>query len=85
MQALKCTQHGEDFDVRGAIEHIRRLHASFIERPKRPGEFDAHGHMWYCFECDTINKDHRSFNSDNAMWTHLRRNHDTIIDCMIPS
>ena len=85
MQALTCTQHGDDFDVREAIEHIRRFHASFIKRHRLPGEIDGHGHMWYCFDCDCDVKNHRSYDTDNAMWAHLKSKHETIVDCMVRS
>lgn len=85
MQALTCTEHDEDFDIREAIDHVRRFHASFIKRPGRAGEIDAHNHMWYCFYCSTSIKDHRSYDSDNAIWTHLRHNHDSIVNYIISS
>lgn len=83
MQALTCTQHGGEFDAREAIEHVRRFHASFIRRAGRLGEIDAHGHMWYCFNCDSDFRDHRSYDLDDAMWAHLRTNHDNIVDCIV--
>ena len=85
MQALTCTEHDQDFNIREAIEHIRRSHASFIGRPGRAGEIDGHNHMWYCYDCGSNIKNHRSYDSDNAMWTHLKRNHETIVDCIVPS
>ena len=85
MHALTCTQHGGEFDVQEAIEHVRRFHASFIKRRGRPGEIDAHVHMRYCFDCSSSVKNHRSYDFDNAMWKHLRRNHDTIVDCVVHS
>lgn len=85
MPALKCSQHEEEFDVRGATEHVRRFHASFVTRPGRPGEIDTHNHMWYCFGCSSNVKDHRSYDSDNAMSTHLRHNnHGTVVDRIMP-
>lgn len=83
MQALRCTQHGGDFDTQQAIEHVRRFHASFIKRAGRLGEFDTHDHMWYCFRCGSDFKDHRSYDSDDAMWAHLLQKHDFDVDCMV--
>ena len=85
MRALTCTEHEYYFDTREAIEHLRRFHVDFIKRPGRPGEIDAHNHMWYCFECSSGFKDHRSYDSDKAMWAHLRHHHNDSVDCIIRS
>lgn len=72
---LTCHQHDKDFADKGqAIEHLRAKHVSFIGRPKF-GQTDAHGHYWYCFDCGSGLKNHRSFNSDKAMWSHLKASH----------
>merc|ERR1711934_277485 len=73
---LTCDEHGKEIDEMGeAIEHLRVKHVSFIRRPGRLGKTDTHGHYWYCFECGSGQKDHRSFNSDEAMWSHLKDRH----------
>lgn len=87
---LVCTEHVEDLvDLQDAIEHLRRYHLSFIGRPGRLGQIDAHGHIWYCFNCSSSrslnDKNHRSYDSDESIWDHLKQNHSTIIDCILPS
>ena len=59
------------------IEHLRKKHKlSFIKRPKRLGDSDGHGHVWYCDDCETNwGKNHRSFGSSKAIWDHLNRCH----------
>jgi hypothetical protein len=79
MDLLRCIHHEEYFGLQGAIEHLRRFHVSFINRPGRPGEIDTHDHMWYCFDCRSAFKDHRSYNSDTAMWSHLTDSHSDIV------
>lgn len=85
MTTYTCAEHGNDFrDRRAVIEHIRGSHVSFIRRPGRPGEFDTHGHIWYCFDCESRNfNDHRSYNSDNAMWGHLTQAHNYVFDSIM--
>ena len=65
-------------DKDDAIEHIRKCfnNGYFIRRPGAVGVSDSHGHIWYCFSCETKTKNHRSFNSDAAMWQHLNDCHD---------
>lgn len=85
---LVCTENAEDMvDFQDVIEHIRRYHVSFIGRPGRPAQTDAHGHIWYCFGCNPSRSlnDHRSYDSDESIWDHLKRNHGTIIGCINPS
>ncbi|KAL4778454.1 hypothetical protein BJX76DRAFT_343143 [Aspergillus varians] len=79
-----CTEHGDDFwGLDKAIEHLRRHHASFIRRPGRLGAADSHGHIWYCMDCESrYLNDHRSFDSDGAMWKHLTACHPFISDCV---
>jgi hypothetical protein len=76
----ECTgiyQKCHDFCTSGGLgdifEHLRSSHAlDFVRRPGAQGSFDSHGHLWYCFQCDGKScKDHRSFDSDQAMWAHL--------------
>lgn len=64
------------------IEHLRTKHRlSFIRRPNSLGTSDSHGHVWYCFNCETdIGKDHRSFQSNKAMWDHLNDCHNYQLD-----
>lgn len=87
MATWTCIDHGKDLKgIQQTIEHVRRYHASFIRRPGRLGDFDTHGHMWYCFDCEsrTLN-DHRSYDSDRAMWNHLQQSHTTVVDCIMDS
>lgn len=82
MSIYTCRFHDEDFESMGdAIEHIRRRHVSFIRRPGRVGCSDSHGHIWYCFDCETKINYHRSFDSDSAMWSHLKDRHCNLLDC----
>ena len=66
-------------DLADAIEHIRKYHGINIGRPGAVGCSDSHGHQWFCFDCETAFKDHRSFNSDRAMLQHLTDCHDDYI------
>ena len=65
-----------------AIEHLREKHKLlFIRRPQRPGTPDTHGNIWYCYACETkMGKDHRSFQSDGAMWRLLNHCHNHELD-----
>ena len=60
------------------IEHVRGFHTLHrIQRPGALGQPDSHGHVWYCSRCgNAMGKDHRSFNSDSAMWQHLQTHDD---------
>ena len=81
VMSLMCREpqcDGLDLEGRGkAIEHLRATHGHrFIRRPHALGVSDSRGHVWYCFRCeDGTGKDHRSFNSDRAMWDHLTDRH----------
>jgi hypothetical protein len=73
----------QEFENLGeVIEHLRGTHKlEFIKRLGRLGDRDGHGHVWHCFNCDTHwNKNHRSYNSDRAMWDHLNDCHDPLLD-----
>lgn len=78
--------HGDpvlySLDVDEVIEHLRSKHKlSFIRRPNRPGDQDSHEHVWYCFDGETdTGKDHRSFQSGEAMWNHLNDRHFDQLD-----
>jgi hypothetical protein len=75
----------EDLDLHSlgeTIEHLRKKHRlSFIRRPGSLGTSDSHGHVWYCFDCETkAGKNHRSFQSNKAMWDHLNDHHNHQLD-----
>jgi hypothetical protein len=61
------------WDLGQVIDHLRGVHGwRFIRRPYALGFSDSHGHLWYCFGCDTkLGKGHKSFRSDKAIWDHL--------------
>jgi hypothetical protein len=65
------------FDLGDVIDHLRFRHSMpFICRPHGSGTPDGHGNLWYCFQCNTKpGRDHRSFQSDEAMWNHLHACH----------
>jgi hypothetical protein len=71
-------QHFYTEDLSGVIEHVRRAHNDgLLKRPHALGTPDTHGHLWYCFECDSRSgNDHSSYDSDQAMWDHLSRCHE---------
>jgi hypothetical protein len=50
-------------------KHIRNKHG--VDMRCTGQSCDSHGHVWYCFKCETLLKDHRSFNSDNAAFDHV--------------
>jgi hypothetical protein len=63
-----------------ALEHLRSVHYSHIlRRPAALGYCDSHGHMWYCFEHETLLKDHRSFDSHEAVFQHWNSCHVEVI------
>lgn len=65
-----------------ALEHLRDKHIPFLSRPQGLGVADGHGHIWYCLKCETLLKDHKSFDSHNAVWDHLRSSHNHEIECI---
>lgn len=72
-----CPQFETFYPLDEMIEHIRKKHISSIRRPNALGISDSHGNVWYCFACEgSLGQDHRSFNSDQAMWAHLNDKHD---------
>ncbi|KAL2814017.1 hypothetical protein BJX63DRAFT_207251 [Aspergillus granulosus] len=84
MVEYMCTDHRQDFwGMDQAIEHVRRRHSNFIDRAGRLGARDTHGHIWYCHQCQSRNKPHRSFDSDDAMWRHLKARHSFIMESLI--
>ena len=55
-------------------KHLRKHHGVDIHTSSY--ETDSHGHSWYCFSCNSKSgKDHRSFDSDQALFDHLRTVH----------
>ena len=72
-----CSLCSEKFcDLEYAIEHVRKHHDRNIKRPAGAvGDSDSHGRVWYCFGCETDRKDHRSYNSSEAMYQHLKDCH----------
>jgi hypothetical protein len=69
-------------DLWCAIEHLRKKHCAGIDIRRPGGRFDedSHGNVWYCFSCETDYKDHRSFQSNEAMMQHLDAKHGTSIE-----
>ncbi|KKZ66223.1 hypothetical protein EMCG_08049 [[Emmonsia] crescens] len=84
-QYYTCIEHKIDYmTLDGVVEHLRASHTQLIKRAGALGVQDSHGHMWYCFICDTDPfKDHRSYNSHTAMWTHLRDKHSSILGSIV--
>ena len=75
--AKRCRPFTSD-DLGEAIEHLRRDHEPYhIKRPPAVGVSDSHGHVWYCYACEgKLGQDHMSYDSDRAMWDHLKQCHD---------
>ena len=65
--------------IEDAIEHARKDHID-IRRPGAVGCSDSHGHVWYCFSCETDWNDHRSFDSHEAMFRRMRECHPGVIE-----
>lgn len=65
-------------DLGEVIEHIRRAHNNgSLRRLHALGTRDTHGHLWYCYDCESRSgNDHSSFNSHQAMWNHLSHRHE---------
>ena len=53
---------------------IWQKHGVHMRTPKR--EIDGHGHMFYCFSCPQPNKDHKSFDSKEALESHCEAKHN---------
>ncbi|OJJ45028.1 hypothetical protein ASPZODRAFT_134461 [Penicilliopsis zonata CBS 506.65] len=80
MNSYTCADHGDYFwSAAEILEHLRDHHASFIGQPGLPGVMDSHGHIWYCFECESHSTKHRGFDSDQAMLDHLKQRHGNIM------
>jgi hypothetical protein len=77
----RCKYCANNFDDLGdAIEHIRKAHGiNKIGRPGAVGCPDSHDHVWYCSDCETAARDHKSFDSDEAMLQHLTARHKEYI------
>ena len=73
MSECVCVTCQKTFDgVADAIEHIRKCSSGMdIRRPGALYDEDSHGNMWYCFSCSKGHKDHRSFQTNEAMRQHL--------------
>ena len=55
-------------------KHVRKKHNADIRTTGASS--DNHGHFWHCFSCKgKSGKDHRSFDSDQAVFDHLRTMH----------
>ena len=69
-------------DLGEIIEHLRRDHKPHdIKRPHALGVSDSHEHLWYCFACrGKLGEDHRSYDSDQAMWQHIKQCHEWLTD-----
>ena len=52
---------------------IWQKHGVHMRTPRR--EFDGHGHMFYCSSCRLPYKDHRSFDSKEALESHCEAKH----------
>ena len=52
---------------------IWQKHGVHMRTPRR--EFDGHGHMFYCYSCRSPYKDHRSFDSKEAIESHCEAKH----------
>ena len=81
MEDYTCMECGKQmYCTEDVIEHLRKKKCFKyapvdIRRPNALGEEDSHGNVWYCFSCTTSRKDHRSFQSEEAMLQHLMACH----------
>ena len=65
------------YDLCSLCKHLRRKH--FLD-VRYCGMEDAHGHCAYCFKCEGKNgKDHRSFDSEDALLSHIQTKHDSSV------
>ena len=59
-------------------KHLRRKH--YLDVCFSGEDADAHGHCAYCFKCEGKNgKDHRSFDSEDALLSHIRIKHNSSV------
>lgn len=81
MGIYECSEHPKKLgSLDKAIDHARSCHSNFIKRPGRLGNMDSHGHLWYCFACEGALNDHRSYDSNRAMWNHLKTSHKNVVE-----
>ena len=60
-------------DFSSLCKHLRRKHCLDV---RYCGMEDAHGHCAYCFGCEGKNgKNHRSFDSEDALLSHIKSKH----------
>ena len=63
-----------EFHSYDLAKHLRKHHGVDIHTTSYIS--DSHGHSWYCFSCNSKSrKNHRSFDSDQALFDHLRTVH----------
>ena len=68
----------EFHSVYDIAKHLRKKHGVDIHTTTY--DVDAHGHSWYCFSCNSKSgKNHRSFDSDQALFDHLRDVHGILM------
>ena len=64
------------FKIHDIGTHLRKYHRVDIRLAGCLEETNSHGHYWYCFSCNSKSgNDHRSFDSDQALFDHLRTVH----------
>ena len=76
---MMCCLEPEDqakFKIDEIATHLHKHHQVDIRLAGCVEETDSHGHYWYCFTCNSKSgNDHRSFDSDQALFDHLRDVH----------
>jgi hypothetical protein len=56
------------------LRRMKRKHGVHMQQAKKT--IDGHGHMFYCFSCRNLHKDHRSFDSKEAIEMHCKDKHN---------
>lgn len=59
------------------IDHLRKCKGCEVDirRPAAVGVADSHGWTWYCFNCVTSDKNHKSFSTSKGLASHLETVH----------
>ena len=80
---MMCCLEPEDqakFKIDEIATHLHKHHHVDIRLAGCVEETDSHGHYWYCFTCNSKSgNDHRSFDSDQALFDHLRDVHGILM------
>jgi len=77
LNMLKC----EDKEYYSELQLWRHMRKEYnVDVRLAPNGQDSHGHMYYCMSCTSGYKDHKSFDSEQAITDHVRDVHSKHIE-----